>query len=271
MRRGHRLDGSTLDFGHVAAFESSWPLFEQRRAQLISRGVLEADQLVFQVGIPGDFDMALFTLGPVGALRNRRPFTEATVNEITEIFRQKRDQVAFQLEVPAELVFVARFPRLAQPLIARRLGRGIAVLAEEAPAGARFGIHLCLGDMNHRALGKLEDVAPLVSLSNAIVAAWPQGRPLEFIHAPLAAAELPPPSEPAFYQPLQDLSLPTATRFIAGFVHEDRSLDEQRDLLSALDALTGRTVDVATSCGLGRRERGPALATLDRAAALCQP
>ncbi len=264
VRPGHRLGGEALDFGHVAAFAASYPLFRERRERL------GRPDLAFQVGIPGDFDMALFTLGPMGALRRRRPFTDATVSEIRRVFDAAGSDVIFQLEIPAELVFVARFPRFAQGLVARMLARGIANIARRAPAGARFGIHLCVGDMNHRALAKLRDVTPLVLLANAIAAAWPTGRPLEFIHAPFAAAVVPPSNRASFYAPLARLHIAPATRFIAGFVHEERSLEEQLRLLALLDALVGRRVDVATSCGLGRRERDAALATMERAAALCE-
>jgi len=261
VRRGHTLRGETLDFGHVADFERSYPLFEERRAALGARG----EGLRFQVGIPGDFDMALFTLGPLAAFRGRAPFTEATVTEIGRIFERAGDDVVFQLEIPAELVFVARAPALLQPLVGRLLARNVARLAARSPEGARFGIHLCLGDMNHKALGQMRDVRPLVLLANAIARSWPRGRPLDFVHAPFAAAVEPPPVEAAFYAPLHDLKLPAETRFVAGFVHEGRSLPEQRRLLGVIEAAARRQVDVATSCGLGRRDRDAALATLDQA------
>jgi hypothetical protein len=264
LRRGHRLSAETLDFGHVTAFEDSYPRFQERRAALGAAG----ERLRFQQGLPGDFDMALFTLGPIGAIRQRGAFTDATLSEIRRIFERAGDDVVFQLEIPAELIFVARAPGFLQELAARFLARGVARLAARSPRGARFGIHLCLGDMNHRALGRMRDVRPLVRLSNAIARAWPQGRPLDFIHAPFAAAVEPPPVERSFYEPLRDLRLPSATRFVAGFVHERRSTEEQRLLLDTIEGLVGRQVDVATSCGLGRREREAALATLDRARAL---
>ena len=52
-------------------------------------------------------------------------------------------------------------------------------------------------------------------------------------------------------------------------MHEDRSLDQERDLVSLIERLSGRNVDVATSCGLGRRDREAALATIEQAAELC--
>ena len=266
VRRGHTLRGETLDFGHVASFEESYPRFVERRRALGAA----AEGIRFQVGLPGDFDLCLFTLGPVAAFRRREPFSEATLDEIRRIFAQAGDDVVFQLEIPAELVFVARAPAPLQPLVARLMARGVARLAARAPVGARFGIHLCLGDMNHRALGRMRDVRPLVLLANAIARAWPRRRPLDFIHAPFAAAIEPPPLEAAFYAPLRDLRLPSSTRFVAGFVHEGRTLEEQRRLLRLIEDAAGRQVDVATSCGLGRRDRDAALATLDQARALTE-
>ena len=71
MRRGRTLYGANLDFGHVAAVRDTIPVFERLRAEF---GLPE---LVFQSGVPSDLDLAMFTLGPVGALRHRAPFTEA--------------------------------------------------------------------------------------------------------------------------------------------------------------------------------------------------
>lgn len=264
VRDGHTLTGESLDFGHVAAFEHSYPLFTKLRAE---HG---RDDLAFQVGLPGDLDMALFTLGPTGPLRHRAAFTEAILRQIRAIHQRAGDDVVFQIEVPAELVFVARTPGPAQPAVAGYLAGGLADLAAAAPIGTRFGIHLCLGDMNHRALGRLRDVRPVVALANALQARWPPRARLEFVHVPLAAAEEPPPNRRGFYRPLQGLALEPDVAVIAGFVHERLSPGAHRALLDHLTELAGRPVAVATSCGLGRRERESASATLDRAAHLCR-
>lgn len=265
VKLGHTLDGRDLDLRHVAAFEESFPVFERLREE---RGL---DDLSFQVGLPSDFDMALFTLGPSGPLLHRWPFTVATLREIHAIHRRAGLQVVFQLEMPAELVAVTQVPRPLQPLVAAYLARGIARLARRSPAGARFGLHLCLGDMNHEALGRMRDVRPLVLLTNAVVERWPDDRPLEFIHVPLAAGEEPPPLEGEYYAPLADLRLPPIVRLVAGLVHEGRTVEQQRELLRLIEDLVGRSVDVATSCGLGRRDPEDALETMEQAAALCSP
>ena len=123
--------------------------------------------------------------------------------------------------------------------------------------------------MNHRAFGRMKDVAPLVALTQAIVAAWPAGRPLEFVHAPFAAADDPPPTTESFYAPLAALKLPSETRFIAGFAHEDQSLEDQLRVMGMLEKLLDRPVDIASSCGLGRRAAADARRTLERTAELC--
>jgi hypothetical protein len=262
IRRGRRLEAASLDFGHVAAYEQSRPDFERLRAE---HG---RDGLAFQAGVPGDLDMALFALGPLGALRHRAPFREATLAEIREIHSRGGEQVVFQIEVPTELVFVARTPRPLRRAIAAWLAAGVVRLARESPDGARFGIHLCLGDMNHRALAEMPDAGPVVALGNAIAARWPAGRPLEFLHVPFAAAQTPPRTEPSWYAPIAGLRLDAGTRLIAGFAHEDQDLAVQRELRAMIERAWGAPVDVSTSCGLGRRRPEQALAALERIAEL---
>jgi hypothetical protein len=122
--------------------------------------------------------------------------------------------------------------------------------------------------MNHKALATMPDTTPVVLLANAIVKAWPAGRTLEFVHAPFAAAEIEPRTDPAWYAPLTRLEIPTSTRFAAGFVHEDQDLQVQRELRALIERNVGREVAVSTSCGLGRRTRAAAVAALERTAAL---
>lgn len=264
IRPGHTLTADRLDLGLTAAFDRAYPLFLQLRDQRGYTG------LRFQVGVPGDFDMALFTLGPAGALRHRPAFTAAIAAEIAAINARAGDDVVFQLELPAELVTVARVPVAAQRALAAYLASGIVRLVTATPIGARFGLHLCLGDMNHRALGSMRDAGPLVRLTNAIARRWPVTHPLDFVHVPLAAAVERPPNRRSFYAPLADLALPDDVALVAGFVHESLHIDAQEQLLRYLTELTRRPVDVASSCGLGRRDRPRADAAMELAGRLCE-
>jgi hypothetical protein len=261
LRKGHQLRAESLQFGHVAAFEDSWPIFEELRKKS------DRPDLAFQQGVPGDLDMAIFVFGPRGLL-HRRPFTEATLAEIREVHRRAAGDVVFQIEVPVEQVFVAKMPGPLQPLMAQAMARVIAGLARRSPPGARFGVHLCVGDMNHKALMRMRDARPVVLLANAVVRQWPAGSPLEYIHAPFAAAALPPPTDERWYAPLAQLRLPATVRLVAGFAHEDQSIEEQRRLRDVIERLTGRSVDISTTCGLGRRTPEAAKAAVERIAEL---
>ncbi len=263
IRKGRSLYGANLDFGHVPAVRESHPRFEELRIEL------DRPDLVFQQGVPGDFDLAMFALGPAGALRNRRPFTEASLTEIRRVSEVTGPRTLFQIEVPAELVLLARTPDRAQPALAKVLARSVCNLARESVPGARFAVHLCLGDMNNKAFGTMRDVTPLVLLSNEIAAHWPSAHELAVVHAPFAAADQPATSDPEFYAPLADLALPDSTRFAAGFAHEAQSLEDQRAILRRIEGHLGRQVMVAAACGLGRRSPDAGKAVLRRTAELC--
>jgi hypothetical protein len=260
VRRGERLYGADLDLGITAAARAALPV-HRRIAAAASDGGRPAP--AFQVGIPGDVDLALFTFGPSGPVRSRRPFAEALATTMRDVHALYGGDVVFQIELPVELVLLARAPRPARPALARVLAKDVAALALGAPAGARFGIHLCLGDMNHKALGRLTDAEPLTQLSNALVAGWPSSRRLEYLHVPLAAADDPPADDPAFYAPLRGLRLGGA-RLVAGYAHEDQDLAVQRRIRGYLESAVGQPVDVSTSCGLGRRDRTAAVAAMQR-------
>lgn len=263
VRRGHRLRAEKLDLGYPSAYEESRPTFD------LLRDEFDRPDLVYQVGVPGDLDLALFALGTTGPFRHRAPFTDATVDAMTRIHEHGGDDVLFQLEIPAELVFVTKAPGPLRRPLAGWLAGVVTRLAARAPEGARFGVHLCLGDLGHEALTRMRDAGPVTRLAGAIAARWPAGRPLEYLHAPLAAGEEPPVLEERFYRPLGELRLPEDTRFVAGLLHESRSVDELRQLLGLVESRMGSTVDVAAACGLGRRGEEAAVQVLRQGAALC--
>jgi hypothetical protein len=246
----------------VAAARAAQPAFRDLRAQA------GRDRLRFQVGIPGDIDLAMFTFGPAGPARHLRPFTETLAMTMHQVYDLLGDDVLFQVEVPAEAVLLARAPGRVRPALAALLARRIGALAQGAPEGARFGLHLCLGDMNHRAFGRVADAAPLVLLANAVAARWPARRPLSYVHMPLAAAEDPPSADAAFYAPLAGLRLGAGTRFVAGFAHEGQSAADQLAIRALIEDAAGHPVDISSSCGLGRRPADAALAVIDRIALL---
>jgi hypothetical protein len=247
VRRGHHFDGRGVDLGHVRAFETGYAALRTVAAR---NG---RDDLDFLVGLPGDFDLALFTFGPLGGFRYRRIFADLMLQEIRAIHAQAGHRVVFQLELPAELVFVTQLPKPLRPLAASYLARQVTNMVRQAPAGARFALHLCLGDLQNKALGKPHTADPMVTLANALLNSWPTTHPLDYLHLPFAAGETPAPTTPAFYRPLTRLKVPPQTRLAAGFIHESQSDQALATTLHLIESAAHRPVDVATACGLGRR------------------
>lgn len=78
-----------------------------------------------------------------------------------------------------------------------------------------------------------------------------------YIHYPFAEVAVPPTTTATHYQPLRGITLPMGVRYMAGFVHENRRV------LDAIERARGEVVDVASSCGLGRRTPAEATRVLE--------
>lgn len=258
VKPGHRF--TEVDLDYYRHFESSWPEFQAAREALGRPG------LAFQVGIPGPIDVsfAVFGFKPLSGLRHAGAFEDATVAEIERIHQVAGGQVVYQLEIPIEVEVATRIPgvlhRVGIPWLARRILRLIA----RSPEATRWGFHLCVGDMNNEAFSNLRDTTPVVRLVNALMSGFPPSRRLEFVHLPLAHGSIPPTLDQTFYSPLRGLAVPPEVRLAAGMVHELQGVEDQQRILGLVEGLVGRTVDVAASCGLGRRDLPAATANLEQ-------
>jgi len=251
IRDGATLSAANLEacLPYEQAFTASFPLFRDLRDKY------GRPDLPFQVGIPGPLDLSVDAFGfEVGFdPRYYQPSFEATASQVNKIAAAGGSDVVFQLETPAALIAVASGDDAAAKPTAQQVAGLTVQLPAAAPPGTRFGVHLCLGDLNHKSMVGMRDITPAVLVANEIAAAWPADRPLEFIHVPFAAAEEPPSFDPAFYTPLGELNIPSSVRFIAGCIHESLSSDKQVELLKMIESHLGREVDVAAACGLARR------------------
>ncbi len=247
LRDGHSLNPDHIQMGYVFAFKQSYPAFKTLRERY------EQPDVSFQVGIPSPLDLARVAFGLDAMLEPSltEPFTVATLDQIKQILADAGDDVIFQIETVGTLLAVAMASPEDQPPVADRMAEELVKLVEQTPAGTRFGAHLCLGNYQHKASMQLQDARPIVLLANALARHFPAGRQLEYIHAPLAAAALPPSLDDAWYEPLSELDL-GGVRFIAGFVHEALDTEQLTQLLATIERFTGCEVDVSSTCGLGR-------------------
>ncbi len=249
---------SHLTLGYRESFEKSYPVFAALRRE---HGL---ESLRFQVGVPAGLDITMTSMQPEEAVRYAPAFNRQIALEVNAIAAAAAGEVVVQIEVPVELGMVVSQPETANGLPLQSILSLVDLLNPAVPVG----IHLCLGDLNNRALTRLSTTGHLVRMSNLLVQRWPHDHPLAFIHYPLAEGQQPPRSEEGFYAPLAELQLPESSRMIAGFVHEGASEAELGRILAVVEAAVGRRVDVASSCGLGRRKREVAEELLRRTARL---
>lgn len=250
VRDGRTLDPENIHLGYYHAFSESYPAFRYLREQ---HG---QPQISFQVGVPAPLDLAVDAFGFEAGQSDRsltEGFRKATVRQIESIHAEAGDDVLFQIETVLGLVSIALAPPERQAATAEQIASGLHALVADSPKGTRFGAHLCLGDLHHKAFAEMADATPLVLLANALVKDFPADQTLDYIHAPFAAADKPGTFDERWYKPLEELDIPSDIRFVAGFIHEDIAKEDHRKLLQMIEGFAGREVDVAAACGLGRR------------------
>ncbi|MCB0165899.1 MAG: hypothetical protein KDI79_16825 [Anaerolineae bacterium] len=247
-----------VEFGYDGYFRESYEIFKQLRQEYDLPG------LKFQMGIPTGSALGFVFASPQEGMRYREMFNTVLAREANAALQAVGDDVLIQIEVPPELFAAYHFPDMIDLLALAP----IYDLLSKIEAGAQIGIHLCLGDFHNQALNHVDSLTPMVDFSNRLVDGWPEQHRLQYIHYPLAEGAVPPTLDPAYYAPLEGVHLPEGGRFIAGFVHEKHTLADNQALLNTIETARGEPVDVACSCGLGRRTPAAAEQLLDYMAQL---
>lgn len=233
-----------VNFGYDAFFRQSYPVFKRLRNE---RGL---PQLKFQMGIPTGSALGFVFADPADMLKYRHAFNTVFAREVNAVLRQAGSDVLVQIEVPPELYAAYSAPSMMEELSLRP----IYDLLSKIDAGAQIGMHLCLGDFNNVSVVHPDTLSTMVEFSNRLVEGWPKQHALAYVHYPFAEGQVPPTTDAKYYAPLSAIRLPQGTRFVAGFVHEKRSYDENVAILHSIESAYGQAVDVACSCGLGRRK-----------------
>ncbi len=249
-----------VQLGYDDFFRRSYPIFQRLRQQ---QGLTD---LKFQVGVPTGFAMGFAFANPITWLRYTNAFNTVIAREVNAILAAAGSDVIVQIEVPPELYAAYKLPT---PMMGLALRPILDLLGKLTP-GAQIGMHLCLGDFQNEALVHPKTLDKMVAFSNRLVDAWPRQHKLAYVHYPLAEGAVPPTTDGRYYAPLAGVRLPPDTRFVAGFVHEKRSLAENQQILSSIETARGQPVDVACSCGLGRRTPDTATHLLSLMAQLTQ-
>jgi hypothetical protein len=245
-----------LNFHYLETYKQSYMLYQQVKKQ---HGL----RIPFQVGVPTGMAMSLHMLEPENIFRYYDAFNERLAFEMNQVIERTGEDILIQIECPAETGLVYSNPPQVDFALNSLLG-----LVRRLNNSVKIGIHFCYGDLNNRSLIHPESLEPLVDFVNTCIEQWPENYQLAYIHIPLAEGNISPTADLSYYQPLKKINVPTGTRFVAGFIHEKNSMDELKQVLHCFDELRGQPVDVACSCGLGRRKPEVALELIRRMAEL---
>lgn len=232
-----------LDFKYDTYFEESYPIFKRLRAEHGLEG-----QVKFQLGIPTGLGIGFGMMNPLTAIRYAGALNTRIAYEANRVLEMAGDDVVIQVEIPAELAMAYRLPSFMMgfPL---RIAFDLLNKLNPAP----IGFHLCLGDLNNKALTKAPSLTKMVDFSNRLIKGTPNKHKLLYMHYPLAEAAEPPPLSAAYYAPLKDIQTPKGVDFIAGFIHEKRTEAENKQILKHIEDAVHHPVGVSCSCGMGRR------------------
>lgn len=251
---------SHVQLGYDVYFRRNYPIFRQLRQHY------KLSDLKFQMGVPTGFAMGFAFANPLTWLRYTYAFNTVIAREVNAALAEAGSDLIVQIEVPPELYAAYKLPA---PLMNLAL-LPINDLLRKITPGAQIGIHLCLGDFHNEALVHPKTLRKMVDFSNRLVQAWPTYHTLSYVHYPFAEGVLPPPTAASYYAPLSAIKLPPATRFVAGFIHEKRTLADNKYILDSIENARGQLVDVACSCGLGRRTADTALGLMQLMGQLTQ-
>jgi hypothetical protein len=260
VRPGHQFHEADLSRLSLDVMDS-FPAFSRLKLEI------RRNDLAFMVGIPSPLSLSyqIFGSDPGQWKPNVAAFQRATVKQIAKISRETTGQVVFQIEIPIEMVLlISEPPTMWERTAANSIAHLHSLVAECAP-GTRFGVHLCWGDLKWATDKVPPDAEPIVVMGNAIAMGWPVERRLEYIHAPFVVGTADPPTAPAYYRPLARLNIDPNTSFIAGYIDERLTTGQLLRIRNEIETLMNREIDVASTCGLGRRPVAKAIQHMELA------
>lgn len=231
-------------YGYAKVAQESYREFRRlRAADVIPRGVR------FQVTLPGPGTSAyMVQLPPTELLRVAR---EALAREIGEIFDAvPAEDLAIQIDLAmeAEHEEYRRRPEAFDTPVHEtfdwsldEMAASAAWLAEQVPAEAELGFHIC--SIWHHFQPGGQDNAVVVDTVNAVASRVE--RPIGYFHVPTV-----PEHDGADFAPLGDLRLAPDTQVFLGVIHQSDGLEGAKRRIAAAAAFLP-DFGVASFCGLG--------------------
>lgn len=240
------VDPATLSlgsFGYGGFAAASYAQFrELKAAGRIAPGTR------FQVGLPTPMGFYTAIVAPSCQAQVAPAFGRRMAQELADVLAVvPHDELAIQWDACSEIFVWEGFKTIAAPDPHGYILDDLVRLGNLVPPTVQLGFHLCYGDFRHKHGVEPTDMANMVTIANALTDRLV--RPLDWIHMPVPRSR----DDDAYFAPLADLRLASATDLYLGLVHyTDGEAGTRRRMATADRHRAG--YGIATECGLGRRE-----------------
>ena len=245
LRKLPGITAADIDLGSLGYAEAaidSYAVFKR----LKNAGKIP-DHLRFQIGLPAPQEPILghFETDTHGMMAPI--YEKALLNELQQILDSvPHSELAIQWEFVYQLAILegAYETIMAEPW--EEIPTRLAALADAIPEPAQVGYHFCYGDSGHRHFKQPADMGIMVQVANGIITNVK--RHITWLHMPVPRDR----SDDAYFAPLTNLKLPSATQFFLGLIHNTDGLPGAQTRVDAA-IKSFRYFGVATECGLSRR------------------
>ena len=214
-----------------------------------------SDRVRFQVSLPTPWAVVVPFCKQPDAQQILPAYEAAMLREVERLCKAiPHAELAIQWDVCVEMIqWDGRVPTMPGfEGMEAVFGAGFQRLGDAVPAGVELGFHLCYGDLDGRHFVEPRDATKMVELGNLI--ARHVTRPIDWLHMPVPIGR----SDDAFFAPLRDLRLGTATELYLGLVHASDGVEGTARRIATASRFVDR-FGIASECGISRG-RDPQLA-----------
>jgi hypothetical protein len=250
LRPGAELDASSIKTGYADMSIASWGLFDRMQRA----GVIPA-KVKFQVSLPTPIAPTYNNMVPVDRQRLLPVLTQHFIGEVGRIAEAiPNDRLALQWDVCQEVLAWEGYYEKGPIDFRTETLDVLGTIGDAVPASIELGYHLCYGSPADEHLLQPKDMALMVEMANAIVAAVK--RPIQFLHMPVPK----PRTDDAYFAPLRGLKLAADTELYLGLIHHDDAAGDAARLATA--GRHARVDGISTECGMARGDPTRLLALL---------
>jgi hypothetical protein len=233
-----------IETGYAGAALESYGMFKELRSQ----GTIPAG-VKFQVCLPTAMSSAYMHVAPSSVSDFIAIYEPSLLGDLKKIVSGiPHDDLSIQWDICQEVLIYENYssyshrPDAYKQEIAEELIR----LGNAVPAEVDMGYHLCYGSPADAHLAMPKDMGIMVEMVKSFLPGLQ--REMNFLHLPVPQDR----SDAAYFAPLKNLDLPSATELYLGLIHHGDASGDKARIAAACTVVD--TFGISTECGWGRAE-----------------